>query len=234
MQMNTRSGRGYSSGPTGRDDPIGNNGNGGNGSGGDAEHRPPPPPPLTAEQFMAAMLGSQRNTEESQCEMAAFMRQVFERDQGGGRRRDDEVNQYSSFKDFQHTNPPVFSGCVEPLDAEEWIGSIEQKFHLLRMTEELKVEYAAHQLQGPAGTWWRTQRASYGAGVPITWQRFTEDFKNNYIPPSLLTTKVEEFLSLSQGTSLSKNTCISSTICLAIVQSMSPLMLRRLFVSSGA
>jgi hypothetical protein len=32
------------------------------------------------------------------------------------------------------------------LDADEWINTVEQKFHVLRLTEELKTEYASHQM----------------------------------------------------------------------------------------
>jgi hypothetical protein len=62
-----------------------------------------------------------------------------------------EVNQYSSFKEFMDTRPPIFKEAAEPLDAKEWINTIEDKFCVLRMTEVLKIEYAAHQLQRPAG-----------------------------------------------------------------------------------
>jgi hypothetical protein len=33
---------------------------------------------------------------------------------------------------------------VEPLEDDEWINTMEQKFHLLRLTESLKTEYVAH------------------------------------------------------------------------------------------
>ena len=65
-----------------------------------------------------------------------------------------EPNQYSFFKDFQDTKPPIFKVVEEPLQADEWLNTIEQKFHLLRVTEHQKAEYASHQLQGPAGIWW--------------------------------------------------------------------------------
>jgi hypothetical protein len=64
------------------------------------------------------------------------------------------VNQYSNFKDFMDTRPPIFKEAIEPLDAEEWINTMEDKFRVLRLTEVLKTEYVAHQLQGPAGMWW--------------------------------------------------------------------------------
>ena len=55
-----------------------------------------------------------------------------------------EANQHSSFKDFMDTRPPIFKEAAEPLDAEEWINTMEDKFHVLRMTEVSKTEYAAH------------------------------------------------------------------------------------------
>ena len=39
---------------------------------------------------------------------------------------------------------------------------------LLRITEELKAEYAVHQLQAPAGILWSHHRTTYLEGTPIT------------------------------------------------------------------
>ena len=63
-------------------------------------------------------------------------------------------NQYSSFKDFLDTKPPIFKVAEEPLQANEWLNTIEQKFHLLRVTEHQKAKNASYQLQGLAGIWW--------------------------------------------------------------------------------
>ena len=75
-----------------------------------------------------------------------------------GRGRDQhqgpEPNQFSNFKDFLDTKPPIFKEAEEPLQVDEWLNTIEQKFRLLRVTEHLKAEYTSHQLQGPAGIWW--------------------------------------------------------------------------------
>jgi len=51
------------------------------------------------------------------------------------------------------TKPPSFREAEEPLQVEEWLNTAEQKFLLLRLTESLKAEYAAHQLQGAADIW---------------------------------------------------------------------------------
>jgi len=135
----------------------------------------------------------QRNMEEALHNIADNTRRG---DNQGGR----EANQYSSFKDFMDSKPQVFKEALEPLEADEWINTMEQKFRLLRMTKELKAEYAAHQLQGPAGIWWSHHRTTYPKGTPITWNRFTTTFRGNYIPPRVVEMKVGEFMRLSQGT----------------------------------
>ena len=95
---------------------IGANGAGTGGGGSDGgnhgnnnepPHEPhlPPPPPFTPEMFLAQLLGSQRNAEQSQKNMEDFLRTIANNvqrgnNQGGGM----GVNQYSSFKDFMDTS----------------------------------------------------------------------------------------------------------------------------------
>ena len=57
--------------------------------------------------------------EQMQRNMEAALRNIADntshRDNQGGRK----VNQYSSFKDFMDTKPPVFKQAMEPLEADE-------------------------------------------------------------------------------------------------------------------
>ena len=107
---------------------------------------PPPPPPPNPAELMQMMVENQRMLTETINQMA---------NQGGRNVHEGPApNQYSSFKDFMDTKPPSFRAAEEPLQAEEWLNTVEQKFRLLRLTEGLKAEYAAHQLQGPVGIWW--------------------------------------------------------------------------------
>jgi hypothetical protein len=110
------------------------------------------------------------------------------------------VNRYSSFKDFIDTRSPIFKEAEEPLEADERINTMEQKFHLLRLSEDLKTEYAAHQLQAPAGMWWSHFRTAYPENAPIAWHQFIAAFRGNYIPLGLMAMKVSEFMRLTQGT----------------------------------
>jgi hypothetical protein len=151
--------------------------------------------------FFAQFLRSQRNAEQSQKNMEDFLRTIANNvqrgnNQGGGNR----VNQYSNFKDFMDTRPPIFKEATEPLDAKECINTMKDKFRVLSLTEVLKIEYAAHQLQGPAGMWWKHHRTTFPPNAQISWREFTEAFRGVYIPSELVEIKLGEFLALNQGT----------------------------------
>jgi hypothetical protein len=78
--------------------------------------------------------------------MEASLRNIADYTHHGLNQGGHEVNQYSIFKDFMDTKPPIFKEVVEPFEANEWINTMEQKFCLLRLTESLKMEYTSHQL----------------------------------------------------------------------------------------
>ena len=160
------------------------------GMAGDDDDLPPPPPPTPAE-FMAILA-------EGQHTMAEALRTIANRD-GYGARQGPEQNQYSDFKDFLDTKPPIFKEAEEPLQADEWLNTLEQKFHQLRLTKVLKTEYASHQLHGPAGIWWSHHRSTIPVDAQITWDQFNSTFRGNYIPPGLMAIKHTEFMKLTQG-----------------------------------
>jgi hypothetical protein len=116
--------------------------------------------------------------------------------QGGG----NGVNQYSKFKNFMDTRPLIFKKAAEPLDAGEWINTMEDKFCVLRLIEVMKTEYVAHQLQGPDGMLWKHHRTTFPLNAQISWREFSDAFRGVYIPPGLTEMKLGEFLVLNQGT----------------------------------
>jgi hypothetical protein len=123
--------------------------------------------------------------------MEAALRNIADNTRRGLNQGGHEVNHYSTFKDFMDTKLSIFKEVIEPL---------EQKFHMLRLTETLKMEYASHQLQGPPGIWWSHHRTTFPANARITWEQFTTAFRGNYIPPGIMAMKVAEFMRLTQGT----------------------------------
>jgi hypothetical protein len=101
--------------------------------------------------------------------------------------------------DFSETRPPLFVKAEDPLEADEWIQVIEQKFGLLRCTETQKPLFAAQQLRGPVSTWWGNYVAIQPARHQVTWDEFKLAFREHYILEGVLHMKQEEFMKLKQG-----------------------------------
>jgi hypothetical protein len=92
----------------------------------------------------------------------------------------------TSYLDFSKTHPPLFVKAEDPLEADEWIHVIEQKFGLLRCSETQKPLFVAQQLRGPASTWWGNFVAVQPADHQITWDEFKLAFREHYIPEGVL------------------------------------------------
>jgi hypothetical protein len=105
----------------------------------------------------------------------------------------------TSYLDFSETRPPLFVKAEDPLEADEWVQVIEQKFGLIRCTETQKSLFAAQQLRGPASTWWGNYVAIQPVGHQVTWDEFKLAFREHYIPEGVLHMKHEEFMRLKQG-----------------------------------
>jgi hypothetical protein len=59
-----------------------------------------------------------------------------------------------SLGDFQCTKPPTFSHAVEPMDADDWLKSVEKKLQVVQCKNREKVLLASHHLCGSAVDWW--------------------------------------------------------------------------------
>jgi hypothetical protein len=57
-----------------------------------------------------------------------------------------EPIQYSNYKDFLDIEPLIFREVEEPLQADQWLNAIEQRFCLLNVANGMKTEYASQQL----------------------------------------------------------------------------------------
>ena len=88
--------------------------------------------------------------------MDAFLRNIADNTAQG--RNDRAEGGIGHFKSFMDTKPPVFTTAEDPLQVDEWLHAIEDRFRVCRCTKEQKAEYNAFQLQGPAGLWWSHQR----------------------------------------------------------------------------
>jgi hypothetical protein len=79
---------------------------------------------------------------------------------------------------------------------------MESKFTLLSApcSDTNKTLFTAQQLRGTARIWWGHYYAMQSAGHVVTLDEFRTAFKAHHIPEGLIERKLNEFLTLTQGT----------------------------------
>jgi hypothetical protein len=70
--------------------------------------------------------------------------------QGQGYQQAPQPHPHYKLGEFQRTKPPAFSHSVEPMDADDWLKSIEKKLQVVQCNNREMVSFASHQLEGPA------------------------------------------------------------------------------------
>ena len=106
---------------------------------------------------------------------------------------------HSKLSDFQRTKPPSFSQVVDPLEADDWLRTIQKKLENACTEEIDKVPFATHYLEGDAAIWWDNTKAMWPVDDEITWDKFKDKFRKYHIPASIMKVKQHEFLALTQG-----------------------------------
>nr|XP_020169414.1 uncharacterized protein LOC109754934 [Aegilops tauschii subsp. strangulata] len=106
---------------------------------------------------------------------------------------------HSKLSDFQRTKPPSFSQAIDPLDADDWLRTMERKLEVARTDEGDKVPFVTHYLEGAAAIWWENEKAIGTADEEITRSRFKERFRRYHIPTGIMKAKQRDFLALLQG-----------------------------------
>jgi hypothetical protein len=101
--------------------------------------------------------------------------------------------------EFLRTRPTTFSQARDPMEAEDWLKSIENKLEIAQCNDHEKVLFAAHQLFGTAADWWETYYNSHQNVGVITWDEFKAQFRLHFIPRGTLKLKKKEFSYLQQG-----------------------------------
>ena len=115
---------------------------------GDAEaniNPPPPPVPPTLVDVIAALVNATADN-------ARVLRELsHHQNNQAGVRIPQNQQRNATYMESMETRPPVFAKGEEPLEANEWLQVIEQKFGLIQCTEVQKSLFAAQQpvLGGP-------------------------------------------------------------------------------------
>ncbi|XP_066320609.1 uncharacterized protein [Miscanthus floridulus] len=153
----------------------------------------PPVPPSLADAISALVNVTVENARLLQ-ELAQSNQNMMQGNRGRNHHR-----QEATYVDFTGTRPLVFTKADEPLEADDWLCTMEQKFDLIPCTEFQKPVFAAQQLRGAAGAWWANLVAMQPAGVQLTWAKFCTAFHAHYILEGVMAMKLDEFLALKQG-----------------------------------
>jgi hypothetical protein len=101
--------------------------------------------------------------------------------------------------DFQGTKPPTFSHPVEPMDADDWLKTVERKLQVVQCNNREKVLLASHQLIGPVADWWDSYVEAHEEPDTINWNEFKMAFRSHHVPQGVIKLKKKEFQDLKQG-----------------------------------
>jgi hypothetical protein len=84
--------------------------------------------------------------------------------------------------DFQCTKPPPFSHAVQPMNANDWLKSVEKNLHVVQCNNGEKVLLVSHQLFGPAADWWDAYMEVHEEPESISWSEFRAAFRAHHVP----------------------------------------------------
>jgi hypothetical protein len=96
-------------------------------------------------------------------------------------------------------HPPVFAHSANPMDAEDWLRTVERELHTAHCNNHEMVLYGPRQLRGAAQSWWESYLATHANPEAITWEEFRDNFHRYHMPEGLMIMRKEEFLALKQG-----------------------------------
>jgi hypothetical protein len=82
--------------------------------------------------------------------------------------------------------PPIFSYAVEPMDADDWLKSVEKKLQVVQCNNREKVLLASHQLSGPTTGWWDAYMEAHEEPESTNWPKFRATFYAHHVPQGVI------------------------------------------------
>jgi hypothetical protein len=87
---------------------------------------------------------------------------------------------------------------MEPMDAYDWLKSVEKKLQVVQCNNCEKVLLASHQLSGPAANWWDAYVEAHEEPESISWPEFRATFCAHHVPQGVIKLKKKEFQNQKQ------------------------------------
>jgi hypothetical protein len=82
---------------------------------------------------------------------------------------------------------------VEPIDADDWLKSVEKMLLVVRYNNHEKVLLASHQLCGPTTDWWDTYVEAHEEPESINWPEFRAAFYAHHVHQGIIKLNKKEF-----------------------------------------
>ena len=92
----------------------------------------------------------------------------------------------------------MFSSCTEPIVVDDLLCRIGRELTTAGCTDAEKVRFAAHQLDGPAASWWENYTTTFPI-ANVTWDQFQQAFRTSHVSTGDMNLKKREFCNLRQG-----------------------------------
>ena len=101
------------------------------------------------------------------------------------------------YKRFIGMNPKEFEGSNNPLDAEEWLSSVQLIMEFMELNDRERVICASFMFKREARYWWDSVKARRDVNA-MTWAEFVEEFNRKFFNPTAMSAQQTEFLALKQ------------------------------------
>ncbi|KAL5546618.1 hypothetical protein UlMin_006305 [Ulmus minor] len=101
------------------------------------------------------------------------------------------------YKRFYGMKPKEFEGSSNPLDAEEWLSSIQLIMEFMELNDKERVLCASFMFKREARYWWDSVKARRDVNA-MTWAEFVEEFNRKFFNPTAMSVQQMEFLTLKQ------------------------------------
>jgi hypothetical protein len=88
-------------------------------------------------------------------------------------------------REFMCHKPPTFSNSSDPLQANDWLKSMDKMLNIAQCSDREKVLYASGHLTSPTADWWDAYYAAHAYANTITRVEFSTHFRNYHIPAVL-------------------------------------------------
>ncbi|KAL5540690.1 hypothetical protein UlMin_043342 [Ulmus minor] len=110
----------------------------------------------------------------------------------------ERINLEPLYERFRKQNPPTFEGSTNPLEAEEWLRSVEAILDFMRLNDQEKISCATFMFKKNARYWWDVVKRTKNLRE-LTWNEFVVIFNEKYYNATVIAGKTNEFNTIQQG-----------------------------------